>query len=294
MRAPVDLRATVAIAAPPTIIFSEGYRGIERYDAQGDPLGNILGPNANLETIDGDSNLWVSDSKYRISEYAPPYVVPRRSLTDADGVPVTIAVDSHSGPLEGFMAVINFPTVYGFESISFYRPNETRPCKTLTVRERAGFINAEFDGAGKLYLSGYTPRSSRMVLGVVANDCNATAVEPITIARNVYYPAGLQIGPDGNFAVIGLTYGNGVTATLYTYHHPVGNNLGPPITSTVLGPAGTEPLNFALSRGAHTYWTSNFSPNTITEYAYPNGSTPLVTIYEFDYSFILVAPPYVP
>ncbi len=295
MGAPAGLHVSSAAAAMPTIVFSDTYGNIAAYDARGQFLDKILGPNSALQGIDGDSNLWVSASAYQIAEYPPPYVVPKRTLADPDGTPVSVAVDSHPGTGKGLIAVINRPTVYGFESISFYRPTDKVPCKTVKVGERSGFGFPAFDADGKLYLLGYTQRSNRMIMGVVTGGCNATSVEPMTIAKNVYYPTGLQIGPNGDFAIVSDTYGFPDSGTLDTYRHPVGKSLGLPITSTVLGPVGTQPGSFALAHDGRTYWAYDYTISAIYEYAYPNGSTPLVTIYLRNYfSYIVVGPAYVP
>jgi hypothetical protein len=265
-----------ALATPEatTIFVSDGFADeVKMYSASGSLIGEITGiPGAGSEAVDGAGNLFVSSfSSYQVYEYAKPYTGSPTVLSDSDGEPFLIAVETKPGPVAGEFAIVSDSTTEGYDNVSIYRRGASHPCRTIALQKfspRGSIFGASFDASGNLYFAGYQPYTdSAPYVGVLAGGCDARALTILKGANQAPEIGSIVIAPNGDVVLVNQSD----PSTLIAFNPPVGNSLGSPISTTTIAGSQLAAQTVFSPSGAVT-WTADFSLDDVIESDYPSGT----------------------
>jgi hypothetical protein len=215
--------------------------------------------------VDTSGNLYVVDFRNeRVQVYAAPYHGSPTTLVDPGQMPLGVAVDR-----VGTVAVANIFSTAGQPNVSFYAKGATSPTNTVSNAAFAEIYLDAFDARGNLYLTGIDSGDNTL-LGVVWGGIKGKAIKILTTANTISFPGAVQVTTKGLIAIEDLS-----GPTIYTYNPPnrKTGSLGKPVATTQLQNAG----DFAFKRSNAFVFVANGYDDSVDEYAYPAGGSPVKT-----------------
>lgn len=216
--------------------------------------------------VDASGNLYVVDFRNeRVQVYAAGYHGSPTTLDDAGQMPAGVAVNR-----AGIVAVANIFSASGSSgSISFYAKGATSPTNIVANSAFTEIYLDAFDANGNLYLAGLDS-GEKALLGVVVGGIKGKAIKVLTTANTISFPGGVQVTAKGLIAIEDLS-----APAIYTYDPPnrKTGSLGKPVATTPLQGGGAG--DFAFKRGNAFVRVVNGYDDSVDEYAYPAGGSPV-------------------
>ena len=231
-------------------------------------ISGLYGP-VGLAT-DASNNIYIADSDGTVPIYAPPYTgMPSLTLVDSGYFPQSVAVSLH-----GIVAVANLCSApsCGAGNITLYAKGSATACATITDTANFPYIDSDtFDKHGNLFIVGQNP-SGHTNVGKIGGGCNATAVKLIN-QNSTAVGFGIHVNRADQLAIFDADpVGSATTPEIRTYLHPHSQNLGDPISLTLLNSTHGYCLeDFVFLASGSDLFVADYCNGAAQKYAYPAG-----------------------
>jgi len=248
-------------------------------------IGSFAAPGG-VAAVDRDGYFYDTVNN-QLLVFAPPYKSKPHVLTWGAGYNLYgVAIDPKS---KGFAVVVatggSLPTL----SVDFFRSRNTyAPCAVVQVPTAGLLDGAAFDREGKLFSLDYGDSQGGGYMGMIsiAGGCSANTYSYNAFRNFSYFVGEVAVDKNDDFA---LQSGR----VLYVFSHPSYGRFGQPKQETQLGNVAFDSLS---SDGLH-FWGSTYplgGSGMLSEYAYPQGGKPIITIAFKDPAYVAVFPPLAP
>jgi hypothetical protein len=270
--------ADVDAAAKAALIVSDSGTGdVDVFSTKGKVVATITGfaePQGMTGTKAGSFYV-ANTAASNIPLYRNDYKTLIATLSDPNEYPVDVSYEESAG----VVAVTNIvSTSNGAGSVSFYAKGKTTPCVTIGSSAWHNLYFDAFDSKGNLFIDGLD-NSGNGLVGEIAGGCSAKTITTLKLGNSVAFPGPIQVTNKDDIVI-----DDQGTTTIYTYKPPVKGSLGKPIATTPLGGA-SDPTAFAFTSSGKDLWTVDAGLDTLDEYAYPAGGSPVTGLH--DLGFVL-------
>ncbi len=259
----------------PLVFVSDGTSSVDIYLQRGDNkmVGQITGLTPGGLATDKAASLYIANDA-NVLVYPPPYANPALTLDDTGYLPNGVAVSRL-----GVVGVTNFCNAScgsGSGNVTFYAPNSTTPCATVSDPVNFSFmLFGAFDGRGNFYVSGFS--TTAPTIGEIKGGCQAKKITLLTAANPLADAGGgIQVDKHDKIAIENDAYGS-TDRVIDTYNHPKDGSLGNPISVTPLTSAAC-PFQFAFLKSGNKLYLPDECNKTAYLYPYPGGGAPEKTI----------------